>query len=90
MTTVRLSRFLNPECDKRTQVRVCKETVTQCMTRVCQLAIFVLYIPCYFFSIAWCPGGFLNSSETDINTVTDPFKTSVNSEETSDFGNWYY
>jgi hypothetical protein len=49
--------------------------------------------PCCFFSIAGCPGSvgvFLNSSETNIDTVTDPIETSVNSEETSDFGDWYF
>ncbi len=49
--------------------------------------------PSYFYSIAGCPGSvsvYLNSSETNIDTVTDPIEASVNSEETSDFGDWYF
>jgi hypothetical protein len=57
---------------------------------VCQLAIRSLTCRVILSSVAWCSGGFFNSSETDIDAIADPIETPVNSEATRSFRNWYF
>jgi hypothetical protein len=46
-------------------------------------------VPYNIFSIAWYSCGFLDSSETDFDTVADPDKAAIDSKATRSVGNRY-